>query len=216
VTIPEAERDTDLPTKLGAELPGILAWAVRGCLEWQRLGLAEPETVKRATERYREENDVLGEFFRQAAAFEPNATIARRSLREAYETFCAESDSDPFDAKQLATRLRERGVSDASLREGKRVVRGWRGVRLMTDAERSAATTWIDRSHVGTCNHQKRDDDDRPVASAQLEAKAKAVPTGDYVATCARRSTRNQSVTKRGASPKSDAGPRNVQSLVRS
>lgn len=35
VTIPEADRDRDLPEKLREELPGILAWAVRGCLDWQ-------------------------------------------------------------------------------------------------------------------------------------------------------------------------------------
>ena len=35
IRFPEAERDLDLPTKLRAEWPGILAWAVRGCLRWQ-------------------------------------------------------------------------------------------------------------------------------------------------------------------------------------
>ncbi|PLS83054.1 MAG: hypothetical protein CYG60_22800, partial [Actinobacteria bacterium] len=50
VTIPEEEQDPRLPEKLQAELPGILAWAVRGCLDWQRDGLAEPEEVKAATE----------------------------------------------------------------------------------------------------------------------------------------------------------------------
>jgi len=32
--------DKDLPERLRAERPGILAWAVQGCLEWQRVGLA--------------------------------------------------------------------------------------------------------------------------------------------------------------------------------
>jgi putative DNA primase/helicase len=35
VTIPPEERDTDLGTKLRAELEGIFAWAVRGGLAWQ-------------------------------------------------------------------------------------------------------------------------------------------------------------------------------------
>ena len=45
VTITEEEKDTELPEKLRGELSGILAWAVRGCMEWQRVGLAEPEAV---------------------------------------------------------------------------------------------------------------------------------------------------------------------------
>ena len=39
VTIPEEAKDKVLPEKLKAEVPGILAWAVRGCLDWQRGGL---------------------------------------------------------------------------------------------------------------------------------------------------------------------------------
>ena len=42
VIIPEAERDLKLPEKLNHERPAILAWMVRGCLEWQRQGLNLP------------------------------------------------------------------------------------------------------------------------------------------------------------------------------
>src|SRR5205807_894309 len=38
VTITDAEKDKGLLSKLKAEAPGILAWAVRGCLAWQRDG----------------------------------------------------------------------------------------------------------------------------------------------------------------------------------
>ena len=38
-TIPEAERDKHLIDKLVAELPGILNWAIQGCLTWQKVGL---------------------------------------------------------------------------------------------------------------------------------------------------------------------------------
>jgi putative DNA primase/helicase len=42
------ELDRDLPTKLEQEWPGILAWAVRGCLDWQQNGLAPPPGVVKA------------------------------------------------------------------------------------------------------------------------------------------------------------------------
>lgn len=62
VTIPETRRDRDLPEKLKAEWPGILRWAVEGCLRWQREGLEPPEAVKTATEQYLVSMDVFSEW----------------------------------------------------------------------------------------------------------------------------------------------------------
>jgi putative DNA primase/helicase len=53
VTIPVAEQDKRLAEKLQSELPGILRWAVEGCLAWQQEGLEPPLVVKRATGDYR-------------------------------------------------------------------------------------------------------------------------------------------------------------------
>src|SRR5262249_35064790 len=59
VSIPENEIDKTLLDKLKNEAPGILAWAVRGCLDWQQQGnLGEPDSVRKATSSYRDEMDV--------------------------------------------------------------------------------------------------------------------------------------------------------------
>ncbi len=58
VTIPADEIDPYLPNKLRAELPGILAWAVQGCLLWQKGGLRPPAKVEQATAAYRSESDL--------------------------------------------------------------------------------------------------------------------------------------------------------------
>jgi putative DNA primase/helicase len=60
VTIPPKRRDKTLPERLLAERDGILAWAVQGCLEWQRIGLEPPPAVTAATEEYFEAEDALG------------------------------------------------------------------------------------------------------------------------------------------------------------
>jgi putative DNA primase/helicase len=57
--IRESERDPNLPAKLAAELPGILNWAIAGCLEWQKAGLQQPSAVATATAGYREAEDVV-------------------------------------------------------------------------------------------------------------------------------------------------------------
>lgn len=59
VTIQEGEKDPHLPSKLLAELPGILSWAVQGCLEWQQQGLAAPAEVRAATTDYRKSEDTF-------------------------------------------------------------------------------------------------------------------------------------------------------------
>ena len=45
ITKKKKEENPDFDMKLRAELPGILAWAVQGCLEWQQQGLGQPVDV---------------------------------------------------------------------------------------------------------------------------------------------------------------------------
>ena len=59
VTIPPEERDPELADKLKAELPGILAWMVVGCADWQEHGLAPPKIVTDSTAAYLESEDAL-------------------------------------------------------------------------------------------------------------------------------------------------------------
>lgn len=60
--VPPERMDKQLEEKLRAEADGILAWAIEGCLEWQRIGLAWPEVVRAASESYFEEQDSLREW----------------------------------------------------------------------------------------------------------------------------------------------------------
>ena len=55
--------DTGLQDALREELPGILAWAIRGCTMWQREGLKPPAVVKQASDEYFAEQDSIGAWF---------------------------------------------------------------------------------------------------------------------------------------------------------
>ena len=59
VTITDAECDPHLDQKLRNELPGILTWAVKGCLAWQKHGLNPPCEVKAAVDEYKRAEDIL-------------------------------------------------------------------------------------------------------------------------------------------------------------
>jgi putative DNA primase/helicase len=64
-TIPPEERDLDLPEKLKAEYPGILKWAIEGCLEWQRIGLDPPPVVRAATDEYIRSQNVVNNWIEE-------------------------------------------------------------------------------------------------------------------------------------------------------
>lgn len=178
VIIPPEQRDKQLGDKLRAELPGILAWAVRGCLEWQRDGLGEPKAVHDATAEYREESDATGEFLDGYCAFDREAKVARKRIRETYEQWAKDNGHTPLGARRFAERLRERAVGPTTVREGMRVHEGWRGVRLLTDEEREALALRPERRDVGTCTPLHRYEAFR--AGARKEANRKTalkVPT---------------------------------------
>ena len=54
--------DPQLEENLWEEREGILAWAVRGCLAWQKRGLVPSPRIKAASAMYRKDCDLLGEF----------------------------------------------------------------------------------------------------------------------------------------------------------
>ena len=127
VTIPEDERDRHLPVKLRAELPGILNWAIRGCLEWQRDGLGLPKAVKEATTEYRAEQDVLGDFIAERCVEDEQATVTAKALWDAWRGWCEQAGEQEGTQRSLGPRLGERGFEQA---RGAKGVRQWRGLRL--------------------------------------------------------------------------------------
>lgn len=109
VTIPNQKQDKRLKEKLLAELPGILAWFVQGCLRWQRDGLMPPEEVVAATENYREQMDLLGEFLTERCVVNPKAAATAKELYCVYKQWCQEREEKPTDRRIFGTMLEEKG-----------------------------------------------------------------------------------------------------------
>ena len=130
VTIPAAQQDRTLRATLREELPGILAWAVRGCLAWQRDGLGEPEAVQQATAEYRTEMDILADFLEACCVQEPEVRIRSGELYQAYQKWCAANGQRPLSQSTLGTRLTERGFVPDKFGHAK--TRYWLGLRLRT------------------------------------------------------------------------------------
>jgi len=138
-TIPEDARDPAVkmtlknPTLGGA---AILAWAVEGCLVWQRERLRVPLEVKHATANYRDEQDPLRDFFADRCAFDPNAWTPSKDLYAAYRSWAeANGEGDKaMNAKLFGLQLADHGC----VQEKRKQTRGWLGIALQPEAEASS------------------------------------------------------------------------------
>ena len=77
-------RDPYLKDKLKAELPGILAWLVQGCLQWQQRGLVAPAQITQATDAYRQDEDLIGLFLDECCIAKESAHVRASELYRAY------------------------------------------------------------------------------------------------------------------------------------
>jgi putative DNA primase/helicase len=128
VTIPPTEQDKKLPATLRHELPGILAWIVRGCLEWQREGLQAPDEVRKATGAYRAEMDVLAGFIAECCEVSEHQRAYARELYAAYKRWCDETGERIESQKKFGGRLKERGfLNDRDSKTGRSM---WSGLAL--------------------------------------------------------------------------------------
>ena len=136
VSVPKERQDRQLLNRIRAnELPGVLAWLVRGCLAWQNRGLGEPRAIAMATADYKREEDVLGLWLDGCCKLEPGAWHATTELYENYAAWCkAEGIERPWTRKAWLSRLTERaGITQCRNPTG--TIRGIKGVRLLQEWE---------------------------------------------------------------------------------
>ena len=135
VRIPAAERDHDLPEKLKAEWPGILKWAIEGCLAWRKDGLQPPKAVVDATAEYLEAEDALATWLsercvqdkRAGTTLLSSASLLFGDWRSWAETAAEEAGSQ----KRFSQALLTRGFLPERLASGKA---GFRGLSLAAES----------------------------------------------------------------------------------
>lgn len=127
VTIPEEEKDVHLKDKLSKELPGILAWAVRGCRQWQQGGLDTPTVVKARTDEHLYDEDVFGRFFSDCCSKATRRDfVTNKEIQEAYREWSAAEGEKEMNIKAIAEKLKGRSCIKDKLK-GDRI---WRCLTL--------------------------------------------------------------------------------------
>jgi putative DNA primase/helicase len=129
VTIPPEDRDKDLANKLKAEWPGILQWAIKGCLKWQAEGLNPPQAVTDATAAYLEAEDAVAAWIEEMCETKASYWTSSSALFESWKSWAELNGEFAGSQKALREKLESRGIE--AKRMGKARTRGFQGVRLI-------------------------------------------------------------------------------------
>lgn len=124
----ERPRDPHLSEKLAEETSGILAWMLKGHLEWRETGLAPPAAVRVATEGYRQDEDLIASFIEEKCWVQSLALVKAGNLYGAYKAWCEDMGHRPMSGNKFGRRLRDRGfdaVKDGTIH--------YIGIRLKND-----------------------------------------------------------------------------------
>jgi len=138
--VPKSKRDPQLKAQLrdpDIAGPAILAWAVKGCLDWQQQkGLQIPAVVTLATEEYRAEMNPLNEFVTDCCQLDPddpNFWESTTNLRSAYGGWRDQNGTAYLSDKKIASSLRELGCEPEQRQLLGKKTRGWKGICLLPD-----------------------------------------------------------------------------------
>ncbi len=137
--VPPEERDPGIKRALTedpAARSALLWWALQGCLDWQRRGggregLAVPGDVEAATNAYRNEQDTLGDWWRDlladGAELVSNSFTKHSDLRTHYDRWCEAEGTPPLGPPRFKSALLRLGLRD---HRDRNAGRGWLGIRL--------------------------------------------------------------------------------------
>ena len=124
--IPAEKQDKRLEEKLKTEASGILNWLLEGTARWFKEGLVVPEDITNATDEYRGEMDVIGNFLKERCIMKEGISIRIRELFKAYQDWCDESKEHCVTERSFSMRLKDLGYEQCRTSEA----RFWAGLGL--------------------------------------------------------------------------------------
>lgn len=120
-TVPDEKVDKYLAARIIAnELPGVLAWAVRGTQQWSEHGLARPFSAVADVDDYVADQDDIGQWLEERTT--PSDTLTSfDALYRSYRNYMDASGLTPLPKPILGRMLKRRGVKAGRTNQ----VRGW-------------------------------------------------------------------------------------------
>ena len=120
--------DKTLKERFRDDAPHILAWMLQGCLQWQQRGLGDvPAAISKATEAYKSEMDVIGEWVLDRCVTDPRSATMSSILYASYRDWAEKNGyKSPMTAQAFGRRLSERGFIRSHTRSGWQ----WMGISI--------------------------------------------------------------------------------------
>jgi putative DNA primase/helicase len=127
----ESEQDKTLLDKLKTEYSGILNWLIKGCLDWQKNGLQEPDEIGEAVGEYHDNQNPLYDFFNECCKFGPFCITPVNILKERFSKWEEETGRNLEISSQVFNReLREKGCEYDTRYYGGYTQKVWCGIDL--------------------------------------------------------------------------------------
>lgn len=134
-TFSTEEKDENYYEKyLKPELPGILNWAVEGCIKWLRDGIEIPEEVKAAIEDYRGEMDTIEHFIDECCVIGEQCTVKIADIYDKYCNWCNENREHELSNIRFSKKLKEKGYDQ----QRGQFSRYWTGIGLIGNEQQES------------------------------------------------------------------------------
>ena len=115
--------------KLLPEMPGILNWAIEGCLKWQQEGERIPDVVKASVDEYRVDSDPIQRFIADECIVASSETVRVNvsDIYKVYESWCKENKEYTLSSIKFTRKMTEKEFEKGRSKAGLY----WKGIGLL-------------------------------------------------------------------------------------
>jgi P4 family phage/plasmid primase-like protien len=138
-SIPLHEQIPKIEDKLKDEWPAILAWAIEGCLLWQKEGLAKPDAVKNAVREYVDMQDIIHDWLSEKTE-KCDSKVKQTDLYASYSAYIKAAGMGALGSTRLGPELKKRGY----IQQKSNGVRYWFGLQMLDHVQ---LPSWVDNDN---------------------------------------------------------------------
>lgn len=140
--ITDSTDDRFLGEKIRQEMSGILNWVLAGHKRWRQDGLQTPNAIKMATDNYRDEEDIIGEFIKDKCTLDANSFLSVKTFKDAI----IDHIGFKISGKTISSYMELHGLKDIDNRKtiDGQTVRIYKGLKLTNQYEAQQSMGWTE------------------------------------------------------------------------